>query len=69
MYNREVKSSAMAACSLTQADSLATSKMQSSDLNSLAHDLLCFASSVYFCVVKAAFQTGLMSVKPRVAAI
>ncbi len=59
----------MAACSVIQADSLAVSQMCSSDLNSLAHDLLCFASSVHLCIVKAAFQTGLRSVKPRSAAV
>jgi len=48
----------MAARNLTQANSLAISQMYSSDLNGLAHDLLCFASSVYLCIVKAAFQTG-----------
>lgn len=59
----------MAACGVTQADRLKITEMQSYDLNGLTHDLLCFASSVHLCIIKAAFQTGLVSVKPRPAAM
>ena len=45
------------------------SEMQSSDQNSLAHDLLCFASSIHLCIVEAAFQMYLMSVKLRISAM